>query len=103
MSAQHTPGPWRVYEGPLRRGFPTPIIEIKAARSDRPVVNWQGFDDGNVPAEIHRANARLIAAAPDLLAALKLAKSLFDANTKIGRIGDHTQINAAIDKAEGWS
>ena len=61
-----------MYEGPLRRGFPTPIIEIKAATSDRPVVNWQGFDDGSVPAECHRANALLIAAAPDMFEALNL-------------------------------
>lgn len=62
--AKHTPGPWRLagkYKGDhgsfwLETEFPMPVFELV------PVVG--------VPSE-HLANARLVAAAPELLEALK--------------------------------
>ncbi len=57
---KHTPGPWNT----IKRDR---LTEIRPACSPLPVVNWQGFDDSNRPLDEHRANARLIAAAPDLL------------------------------------
>jgi hypothetical protein len=49
------------------------------------------------------ANARLIAAAPDLLAALKSARAQLESyeEARSGESYNDTQINAAIAKAEG--
>lgn len=62
MSTQHTPGPWKAYStGLARSGFP----EYQ--------IHWSEI--GECVAEVVHGteNARLIAAAPDLLEALKLA------------------------------
>lgn len=66
----HTPGPWRVYEGKLRPRFPTHILEVQDSKG-RAVVPWTGFDACDVPKSQRKANARLIAAAPELLEALR--------------------------------
>lgn len=68
---KHTPGPWRIagkYKGDhgsfwLETEFPMPVFELV------PVIG--------VPGE-HLANARLIAAAPDLLEALQECEDYFD-------------------------
>ncbi len=57
---QHTPGPWAVTEGYLWRGIRAPSRVI----ADMRIVG------GVVENEV-QANARLIAAAPDMLAALQ--------------------------------
>jgi hypothetical protein len=55
---KHTPGPWEVdYSGPAR-------LEIKGGEQSIALCNMQ-CDDGDVD----EANARLISAAPELLAA----------------------------------
>lgn len=81
----HTPGPWR--DQPLSRRDPTPGVNI-----------WITGPDGQVVATLPdtaagNANARLIAAAPDLLAALKLYVEHFGDPLKVAR--------PAIAKAEG--
>jgi hypothetical protein len=81
-----TPGPWEIWGG-------TRIVTMKPARSIAEVV-------GRSPEE-GQANARLIAAAPDLLAALKAAQPLIGAES-----GGHPflvakQIRDAIKLAEG--
>jgi hypothetical protein len=65
MTTQHTSGPWNVgddspneYEGPTIENIDTVIAVIP-------------IDDINDSSPEERANARLIAAAPDLLAALQ--------------------------------
>lgn len=105
MDAKHTPGPWG-YEDPMGPD----ILTIVANPSD-PAYDWVwvaqiGTDgvedeDGKIidqrPFWEHEANARLIAAAPDMLAALKgirahrpdYADSAWDA------------VDEAISKAEG--
>lgn len=65
-----TPGPWTHYQGNLRSEFPTRINEIHAGLK-HVVVAWPGFDSSNITERREvTANARLIAAAPDLYAAL---------------------------------
>lgn len=86
---QHTPGPWEVVEYEAEEGDFWKEIEpdVACVRKGREAI----------------ANARLIAAAPDLLAALKaLAKEVF------GCYGNAHQAQmdmarAAIAKAEGKS
>ena len=69
MTAKHTPGPWRVVVGPkynshitATNGFAGPggIINVTLPRS----IAFPSSAEG-------QANARLIAAAPEMLAALR--------------------------------
>jgi hypothetical protein len=83
--SKHTPGPW-VFDnlGCISAETRDPVATV-----DAPV----DFDDLK---EIH-ANARLIAAAPDLLAA---CKAISAAPYGVA-LGDLETLNAAIVKAEG--
>ena len=98
MTAKHTPGPWVADSFPYY-GHParlTPTISIN------PVILGQVV---KLPiAKVHRisdehaANARLIAAAPDLLEALKDARREL---AYAGRQEAHDRAHAAITKAVG--
>jgi hypothetical protein len=95
---KHTPGPWRINWG---RGQSYPL-SIWAMREDgfqnRSIVNAFGCQ---AQPETD-ANARLIAAAPDMLAALKLAVA--DAEKAVNpaaRLFAYAEMKAVIDKAEG--
>lgn len=72
MSAKHTPGPWRVKRSESKPAFNVVGTKVgckyKIARC--PYIS----DDDKQEAE---ANAKLIAAAPELLKALKLMLSRF--------------------------
>jgi hypothetical protein len=85
MSKAHTPGPWIEQE---EVGF----VEIHPAHNELfTVAHVKGFDMHEA-----RANARLIAAAPELLEALK-AVALW-----MGKdIEDWPSVQQAIAKAEG--
>lgn len=72
--SEHTPGPWIVHEGyeiDVRSANPADLAEAPIyyciAENIGGHVRGKNFDDYR---EVH-ANARLIAAAPDLLAALE--------------------------------
>lgn len=72
MSAQHTPGPWRIGGDVMRDGGPcldimADVNGCRVASVPRPPVNSSNEFRG----AIQDANARLIAAAPDLVAALR--------------------------------
>jgi len=105
--SQHTPGPWTITDRlglykPLNRAFiresangdhGTVIAEIfphKPGRADRAAVN---------PDE-REANARLIAAGPELLEAAKEAMNFITVGCKMHSYVV-TQLGAAIAKAEG--
>lgn len=66
----YTKGPWSYYSGTLRREFPVSIHEIHA-QDGIEIVNWSGFDGLDLPEKQIIANARLMAAAPELLSALR--------------------------------
>lgn len=88
-----TPGPWQV-----EMYGPTHVIRS----SDRSIgeAYCSDFDPEGVPAA---ANARLMSAAPDLLAALEMAKKYLDEYeyAATGESFNSTVINAAIAKARG--
>lgn len=85
--SKHTPGPWSVED-------------------DTPFSLWVSCPDGKNPLHQNRlnrdrlANARLIAAAPDLLAALQVAE-LALRERGLRACGEYKQIEAALAKATG--
>ena len=81
---KHTPGPWQIADGESRR--------VYLINHGRDAVGETVYTDTRNPAD-----ARLIAAAPDLLAALQsLINDQRDANLPI-----LSQARAAITKATG--
>jgi len=89
---KHTPGPWVVYDD--SNDGKTNRIEI-AARGKTVARIYH-----SVPAE-DLPNARLIAAAPDLLEALKDTLQLLEVYCEDFEEGTRKQARAAIAKAEG--
>ncbi len=91
--AQHTPGPW--FANKNTAGYydistgDTDYSPSFAAAHQNPYMQ--------VDADVLDANARLIAAAPDLLEMLKVAQLWLDVDGRFDMQG----INAAIAKAEG--
>ena len=117
QEAAHTPGPWRVEQGTTLiwgacspddlschgMGFPVAEARVRLPVWARPPAR---LDE-----DVAEANARLIAAAPDMLAALKSASALLaivqhEEDDEEGRRlkaawdCDVAEINAAIAKAE---
>jgi len=92
----HTPGPWHAT-------LDEPLITVETGeRGDaeicvvEPRATAGGFTDEE------KANARLIAAAPDLLAACRAAgDAIFDTRLGKDELALLTQLGAAIAKAEG--
>ena len=94
--SRHTPGPWFHYTGKLRPQFPTIIHEIQADDGTS-IVKWGGFDGVDYSERKIGANALLMAAAPELLEALKGAIPYLKQNTPAMVRG---ALNNAIAKAE---
>jgi hypothetical protein len=108
---KHTPGPWTVergHDGRIGRDGRIRDVQVTIALVTRG-VDLDPDDDLGGPT--FEANARLIAAAPELLAALK---TLFDDYKRLADSGDcgfwkledqssGQQALAAIAKAEGQS
>lgn len=95
MSA-YTPGPWKVLASDVMKS-----IEIGAGSEAFARIYPSSHRWPNPTAE---ANARLIAAAPDLLDALKkLRRFVAEGQQMNGRefVGLGIEVNAAIEKADG--
>ena len=107
MTTKHTPGPWYVgsgtYEG--RNIYSVASVTDDEGFTYQPIVA-SAEDDG---IKCWDANARLIAAAPDLLEALQEAEKWFGPFSEITINGEHDRedvrvvalIRAAIAKALG--
>jgi len=98
----HTPGPWVVVYGESGRprGINAPNDkDIKGAVGH--VVRWNGIGLPSSPTA--KANARLIAAAPDLYEALRLAMPILERANALctGGTAFIALARAAIAKAEG--
>jgi hypothetical protein len=92
MSAKHTPGPWSIYSITFK-GY----HQIAGAQGGR-VCQVLPFEDE------YKANARLIAAAPELLAAIHVLLRDYTAVHDIGDLEMQPaiyQARAAIAKATG--
>jgi hypothetical protein len=100
MSAQFTPAPWAFERALEANGSVTFDIFNSATeacnRSGECVAYIQTYSEQE--AAVQEANARLIAAAPDLLAALLAAYAYVPPSSPV-----HQQIAAAIAQARGQS
>lgn len=68
--SEHTPGPWETYRGGHAYTYPdSPQAEIHILADERD-VEIASCVRRDIPKDQHAANARLIAAAPELLEAL---------------------------------
>ena len=85
----HTPGPWN-YDNACNPDFR--LFVYSESDSDRDDTSVCGITDGPKA----EANARLIAAAPELLASLK---ELVDSLNELGRFTEDKRVNAAFDTA----
>ncbi len=93
MSAKHTQGPW----DPAANWPPGMSMVCHHDGS-----GWRPVADCAVSGDAAEANARLIAAAPELLEALKLAEPYVRAAGKLFHLGDDLKrVQAAIAKATG--
>lgn len=91
MSEQkHTPGPWEV----IREGRQTMHLSIQTSDEGQKVTLARVYVWGDEK----EANARLIAAAPELLAALQFARSVIKSGEGWTMVCEEF-INAAIAKA----
>jgi hypothetical protein len=102
MNTKHTPGPWKA-----RKGFDSETIEVFAPNS-KIKKPFQPTDLAVVQADSRegKANARLIAAAPELLEALEEAETYLvergvDIRGVTGRTVILPKMRAAIAKATG--
>ena len=96
MNKQHTPGPWNVGDD-SPNDYEGPIIDTR----DRAVaVITIDHETESTPED--RANARLIAAAPELLAALIELEQFTDHEARpLASVKLYAQARAAIAKATG--
>lgn len=98
IKASHTPGPWSIVDG--GEGISSPEQGVRVVNQLQGHVcspNNRG-DDGSEA----MANANLIAAAPELLEAARLALSEFEISTETIPCDCHMlELRRAIAKAEG--
>ena len=106
MSAQHTPGPWKKSDrlnGPwwhISSGHSVGGQECGSGRQAIACVHGESKRGAKAYAEMFEANARLIAAAPDLLRLLRMARTQLDSNLQ--ELTDcHTNpVTGLVDDAE---
>lgn len=99
--AAHTPGPWSLIGTELKRtehDEPYAVIQTRRGLAIDIIAPGAMADE-------HMANARVMAAAPDLVAALKAMVALYDNGTRniVGAsvLAKLAAADAAINKAEG--
>lgn len=121
ITTKHTPGPWaagpwvdslggHVYRIISGAGRSVSAVSVYGKRPDGSVGGRALQHGGHTPsvsAQECEANATLIAAAPDMLAALRSAADTIEQLIKLNRIpansGTLREINAAVAKAESRS
>ena len=103
METKFTPGPWRLNFG-VDEGKPFPEdwkqVSISSKSEYGPVIVTIDFENWDVTKEQGQANARLIAAAPDLYEACKEFVRKVDCG-EARSVRSYKQMKSAIAKAEG--
>jgi hypothetical protein len=103
---KHTPGPWRIFNAGRGRTLSIHGPRGELGTNEDCVVNWPGFDSCDKPKRERVANARLIAAAPDLLEALEAfaAAEFGEMDAYRARLSIAAEkARAALTKARGQS
>jgi hypothetical protein len=90
----HTPGPWTCYPDTDSDSYETGYARVGTPDHDNPEAGW-------LSDYFHIEDARLIAAAPDLLAVLKRSLSWLSSYPGDGALDVYDEARAAIAKAEG--
>jgi len=102
MRATHTPGPWFIHERFSSDGTFDIWDKPDALRGARWLADVKTYGGAFPDVPEAEANARLIAAAPELLAACKeFVRKCDDGEAKSRR--SYAEMSAAIAKAEGRS
>lgn len=104
MSEPHTPGPWKIFHGGLKGddGFSVGSDNLQAERVKVVAECWPCTIVDNQHRDELRANARLIEAAPELLAACEAARREIIRITPRGEVSlVIDRIDAVIEKAKG--
>ena len=108
MSNEHTPGPWSKAEKlnglwwHISSEYTVGGKHTASGRQAIACVHGESKKGSLAYAEMFEANARLIAAAPELLEALLIARDHIDmAELEISHWKDAAKIRAAIAKATG--
>jgi hypothetical protein len=103
-TVKHTPGPWNLYE--KHGGELDTTITATANGSQILICDVIGCrnNEGVITKETAKANAKLIAAAPELLEALNKVMSCIKSTSDLIKLGDSIydiryEIEAAIQKA----
>lgn len=93
---KHTPGPWKVYR---RADYTTPGWVVLWPDASKPGTHYRRLDSNGGFIE---QDARLIAAAPDLLEALQgLLRGIFDGPDKANAAMLIAKARDAVNKATG--
>lgn len=100
MSAKHTPGRWWV-SGADDDEVHCRIFAQDMGQNVHISLVKPPHVGGIIPAEQLKANARLIAAAPELLEALKELADLYDTDEGCRSLPEYIAARAAIAKAIG--
>lgn len=90
--SKHTPGPWEWQDGEEALVGPKHVVMLETNYG----LTFAKYPGG----EIEKANARLIAAAPDLLEALELADCVLSGRNMDLRVVAH-KVHDALAKARG--
>ena len=93
----HTPGPWAVQEVGASRGLPRGGYRVRQGGTVYDVALID--NDGSADSAELKANARLIASAPDLLAALRALLDKLGGNMDAYLAAEKAQARAAIERA----
>lgn len=94
--SKHTPGPWNVSEEFDGTSIKAGMFHVTHT------IQACGFHEPDVDKAVTQANARLIAAAPELLEACQALIAYCDKNPPMGdSLWSVRQIRAAIAKATG--
>lgn len=100
--AKHTAGPWSIYNRPINGNLPEPERFVFGVKGEHLLTTCLLFQDTGVSGETVEANARLIAAAPDLLEAAIFAEQTYrypsDVESEIEAL---EKLRKAIAKVEG--
>jgi hypothetical protein len=97
MESKHTPGPWEVRENITPSEYGT--VEVYKEDGNKWIASALGTHVGPRTKEEAKANAHLIAAAPDMFEVIKAIYEYYQKNNVKGYM--HEELEAAYLKATG--